>query len=113
MSFSTMRAEKKQWKNLQQRVKAMPSDYQFVFKEMQKYMFKTVVVDSQQSIELFTEIIELFEEGIINNKDVLSITSRDVAGFCDSITSEYDNYAQQIQDEVEASIKKALTKTMK
>lgn len=104
---------KRQWKTLKRRVKAMPTDYQYVYKEMQKYIFKTVELDNEQCIALFTEIIELFEEGVSAHKHVLTITSQDVAGFCDSLTEDYSNYYDQVQAEVEASIKKALSKQKK
>lgn len=113
MSLTTIIDEKKQWKALMRRVKAMPEDYQFVYKECQKYIFKSVAVDSTQINQIVTQIIEIFEEGISNDKHVLNVTSRDVAGFCDSITSEYDNYMDQVQTEVEASIIKAISKSKK
>lgn len=110
MSLSTIREQKREWKNLNKRVLNMPSDYQFVYKQMSKYIFKTVALDEKQIIDLITEIIVLFEEGIINNKHVLDVTGRDVASFCDNLTADYDTYMDEIQAKIEENLQEALSK---
>ncbi len=110
MSFKTIRAEKREWNKLQKRVKALPSDYRYVYKQMLKYIYKTVNLDSQQLIEFNLEIIELFESGAREGKHVLEITGRDVASFCDQLTVDMTSYMEEIESEIEESIRRALLK---
>lgn len=45
------------------RVKALPQDYQIVYKEIQKYLFKVGPVELTSGMGLLSGIIDLFEEG--------------------------------------------------
>lgn len=110
MSIKSIIKQKREWNQFKRSVKLLPDDYQFVYKQMQKYIFKTVNLNEEQAIELFTEIIKLFEQANYDGKHVLEVTGRDVASFCDSLTADYDNYMDEIQTEIEESIKQALSK---
>ena len=50
------------------RVKALPQDYQIVYKEMQKYLFKVGPVELAEVTGLLSGIIDLFEEGTAKEK---------------------------------------------
>ncbi len=110
MSIKSIIKQKREWNQFKRSVKLLPDDYQFVYKQMQKYIFKTVNLNEEQIIELFTEIIQLFEQASYDGKHVLDVTGRDVAGFCDNLTADYDSYMDDIQAEIEASIIQALSK---
>lgn len=110
MSLKAIIDGKREWKQLNKRVKTMPEDYVFVYNQMQKYILKTVDLNPEEMIKLFGEILDLFNEGITNNLHVLDITGRDVAAFCDSMTCDYTSYMDVVQAEVEASIKASLKK---
>ncbi|WOO87927.1 DUF1048 domain-containing protein [Mollicutes bacterium LVI A0039] len=95
MSLKTMIEEKKAWNDLGKRVKKLPNDYQIVYKEMQTYLFKVATLDESQMMELYTGIVELFEYGAIVEKEVLEVTGKDVAAFCDELIvglPSYDEY---------------------
>lgn len=110
MSIKSIINQKREWNAFKRSVKLLPDDYQFVYKEMQKYIFKTATLNEEQAIELFTEIVKLFEQASYDGKHVLEVTGRDVAGFCDSLTVDYGSYMDAVQVEIEESIKKALKK---
>lgn len=110
MSLKAIVDGKREWKQLNKRVEAMPEDYIFVYKQMQKYIFKTKDLNSEQAFKIFGDILDLFEEGITNNLHILEITGRDVATFCDNMTSDYSSYIDTVQAEVEASIEASLKK---
>ena len=52
---------KKQWRAHMARVKALPPDYQIVYKEMQKYLFKVGPVDLLEG-NLLSGIVDFFAE---------------------------------------------------
>jgi DNA-binding ferritin-like protein (Dps family) len=75
---------KKQWRAHMARVKALPRDYQVVYKEIQKYLFKVGQLNSPGG-SLLSGIADFFEEGAATGKGVLELIGNDVAAFCDDL----------------------------
>lgn len=101
---------KKEWRAHVARVKALPKDYQTVYKEIQKYLFKVGPVELTNGIGLLSGIIDLFEEGAAWGKDVLEVTGSDVAAFCDDLIKDSKTYADIYQESVDLKVKKAIKK---
>jgi DNA-binding ferritin-like protein (Dps family) len=77
---------KRQWRAHLARVRALPPDYQIVYKEIQRYFFKVGLVDLPDG-PLLSGIVDFFEEGVAAGKGVLELTGNDVAAFCDDLSS--------------------------
>jgi DNA-binding ferritin-like protein (Dps family) len=75
---------KKQWRAHMARVKALPPDYQIVYKEMQRYLFKVGPIELSQG-HLLSGIVDFFEEGAASGQGVLELIGSDVAAFCDDL----------------------------
>jgi DNA-binding ferritin-like protein (Dps family) len=75
---------KRQWRAHMARVKALPPDYQIVYKEMQRYLFKVGPVGLPDG-RLLAGIVDFFEEGVASGKGVLELIGNDVATFCDDL----------------------------
>jgi DNA-binding ferritin-like protein (Dps family) len=90
---------KKQWRAHLARVKALPPDYQIVYKEMQKYLFKVGPIDLLDG-DLLSGIVDFFEEGVAAGKGVLELTGKDVAAFCDGLIQDSPTYAQVYQESI-------------
>ncbi|WP_372351351.1 DUF1048 domain-containing protein [Streptomyces sp. KL116D] len=88
---------KKQWRAHTARVKALPPDYQIVYKEMQKYLFKVGPVDLFEGA-LLSEIVDFFEEGVAAGKGVVELIGTDVAAFCDDLIKDSRTYADVYQE---------------
>lgn len=88
---------KKQWRAHVARVKALPPDYQIVYKEMQKYLFKVGPVELTEG-NLLSEIVDFFEEGAAQGKGVLELIGPDVAAFCDDLIKDTRTYADVYQE---------------
>lgn len=73
--------DKKQWRAHLARVKALPPDYQIVYQEMQRYLFKVSPVDGR----LLSGIVDFFAEGAAAGRGVLELIGDDVAAFCDDL----------------------------
>ncbi len=101
---------KKEWRAHVARVKALPEDYQIVYKEIQKYLFKVGPVELTDGIGLLSGIIDLFEEGVALGKGVLEVTGRDVAAFCDDLVKDSKTYADIYQESVNKEVNKAMKK---
>lgn len=84
---------KKEWRAHVTRVKTLPKDYQIVYKEIQKYLFKVGPVELMEGIWLLSGIVDLFEEGSALGKGVLDVTGSDVATFCDNLIKDSEAYS--------------------
>ena len=98
------------WRAHMARVKALPQDYQIVYKEIQNYLFKVGPVELTDGTDLLSGIIDLFEEGAALGKGVLEVTGRDVAAFCDDLIKDSKTYADIYQEPVGQEVNKAANK---
>ena len=98
------------WRVHVARVKALPQDYQIVYKEIQNYLFKVGPVELTDGTDLLSGIIDLFEEGAALGKGVLEVTGSDVAAFCDDLIKDSKTFADILQESVDQEINKATKK---
>jgi DNA-binding ferritin-like protein (Dps family) len=75
---------KKRWRAHMARVKALPPDYQIVYKEIQGYLFKVGAAGGRP----LSGIVDFFEEGAADGKGVLELIGHDVAAFCDDLVKD-------------------------
>ncbi|SHH96011.1 DUF1048 domain-containing protein [Desulfosporosinus lacus] len=101
---------KKEWRAHVARVKALPQDYQIVYKEIQKYLFKVGPVELTDGMGLLSGIIDLFEEGAALGKGILEVTGRDVAAFCDDLIKDSKTYADIYEKSVDQEVNEAMKK---
>ena len=85
---------KRQWRAHMARVKALPPDYQIVYKEIQRYLFKV------GGGTLLSGIVDFFEEGVAAGKGVLELIGNDVAAFCDDLIKDSRTYADIYQESI-------------
>ncbi|MFC4118221.1 DUF1048 domain-containing protein [Nonomuraea zeae] len=90
---------KKQWRAHMARVKALPPDYQIVYKELQRYYFKVGPVDLHDG-PLLSGIVDFFEEGVAAGKGVLELIGNDVAAFADDLIKDSRTYAEVYQESI-------------
>jgi DNA-binding ferritin-like protein (Dps family) len=103
------------WRAHMARVKALPQDYQIVYKEIQNYLFKVGPVELTDgtdffSTDLLSGIIDLFEEGAALGKGVLEVTGSDVAAFCDDLIKDSKTFADTLQESIDQEVSKATKK---
>ncbi len=80
--------DKKVWKQMEALAKALPEEYDFVYHKIQHYMWNYAAGSGMDMVEIFEDLLNLFEEGAANGKRVLEITGEDVAAFCDELLSQ-------------------------
>ncbi|WP_460110038.1 DUF1048 domain-containing protein [Streptomyces sp. YKOK-J1] len=99
MSIQDIIEGKKQWRAHMARVKALPPDYQIVYKEVQKYLFKVGPVSLSDGT-LLPAIVDFFEEGVAAGRGVLELIGTDVAAFCDDLIKDSPTYADAYQESI-------------
>lgn len=110
MSIRDLIEGKKAWRAHMARVKALPQDYQIVYKEIQKYLFKLGFVELTEGTGLLSGIVDLFEEGTAAGKGVLEVTGRDVATFCDDLIKDVKTYDDVFKGSVDQEVARAMKK---
>lgn len=103
--------DKKEYRDMVKRVKALPDDYQFVYEKIQGYMWKFAGGgDGLDILRVQYDLIDLFEESAAEGKDVLDVTGKDVAAFCDELLRNTKTYAEQWRTALNSDIVKKLEK---
>jgi DNA-binding ferritin-like protein (Dps family) len=110
MKLREMMEQKKQWRAHVKRVKSLPQDYQIVYAEIQKYVFRLGTIEFESTTTLLSGIVDLFAEGAAAGKPVLEVTGRDVAALCDSLIDGFRTYDDIAQEESDRAVTRAMQK---
>jgi DNA-binding ferritin-like protein (Dps family) len=97
--------DKKEWKAMEVRAKALPEDYRVVYEDIKKYIWKS---SGRPSIDIFEGLLDLFEEGAANGRKALEITGDDVAAFCDELSAGSKTYIDKWREKLNSDIAKKL-----
>ena len=98
----------RQYKQQMARVEALPKDYQYVFKKIQKHMWMFTAGAGYDMVKIHYDLIELFEIGAADGKHVLEITGEDVAAFCDELLRNANTYTENWREALNRDILKKL-----
>lgn len=109
-NIKKMVKEKREYKERMARMEALPDDYQYVFKKMQKHMWKFAAGSGYDMIDIQNNLIELFESGAASGKPVLDVTGEDVAAFCDELLRNAETYTENWREELNRDIMRKLKK---
>ena len=101
-------SDKKAWKQMEARVKALPEEYDFVYHKIQHYMWNYAADSGMDMVTIFEDLLNLFEEGAANGKKVLEITGKDVAAFCDELLRNARTYTENWRKALNRDIMKKL-----
>ncbi|MDR0514989.1 MAG: DUF1048 domain-containing protein [Coriobacteriaceae bacterium] len=94
LNIKKIRESKREYKRHMARVDALPKDYAFVFKKIQHHMWMFASGSGYDMLKIHYDLLELFEEGAANGKDVLELTGEDVAAFCDELLKNAKTYTE-------------------
>ncbi|MDR1867187.1 MAG: DUF1048 domain-containing protein [Treponema sp.] len=86
-AFRKMIREKAEFKAYRALIETLPDDYQFVCKEIEKYMFNIMIDESVMPVLMNT--VESFAIAAPDGRSILSITGEDVGLFCDNLIKKF------------------------
>ena len=108
--FKKMIGDKREYKVMMARVDALPEDYQFVFKKIQAYMWNFSAGNGMDMLRMQFGLIDLFEAGAAEGRQVLEITGDDVASFADELVANAKTYVAKYREDLNESIVNRLGK---
>lgn len=103
-----MAQEKREYRQMVARIKALPEEYGFVFHKIQQYMWKYAAGSATDMMLIFSDLLDIFEAGVVNGKHVLEITGEDVAAFCDELLRDTETYTAKWHETLNRDIMKKL-----
>jgi DNA-binding ferritin-like protein (Dps family) len=109
-NFRRMAREKRKFRQTQERVKALPDDYRYVYHKIAGYMWSYSGGSGMDMLPLLADLLELFETGVAEGKRVLDITGADVAAFCDELLRNAKTYTENRRADLNRDIMKKLGK---
>lgn len=86
--FKQVHAEKVEYNQQMARLKRLPSEYQIVYKEVQKFLWEFTAGDGMDMLPPMLELLDFFEEGATNNIPVLQLVGDDVGAFAENTLHE-------------------------
>lgn len=99
--------EKKEWKQIETRAKALPKDFAVAYNEIKSYIWGTA---GTETIAPFRTLIDLFEEAAANGKGVVEVIGTDVAAFVDELVRDEKSYFEKKRKKLNDDISKKLGK---
>jgi DNA-binding ferritin-like protein (Dps family) len=100
--------DKKEWRSMEARAAAMPSDYRIVYGEIKKYMWRFTAGDGMDIVAILKDLLDLFETAAADGKRVLEVTGEDVAAFCDELLRNAKTYAQNWRTDLNREVARRL-----
>ncbi|WP_096437381.1 DUF1048 domain-containing protein [Alteribacter populi] len=98
--------DKREWKTMEARAKALPSEYRNAYNAIKKYMWTSGGLTDWKDIRrIFGGILDLFEEGSAESKKVIDLTGEDVAAFCDELVKDAKTWQDKYREDLNQRIK--------
>ncbi|MCT2536830.1 DUF1048 domain-containing protein [Aquibacillus koreensis] len=97
--------DKREWKAMEERAKALPSEYLNAYNAIKKYMWTASgLTDWKDTHRVFSGILELFEEGAAEGKKVTDLTGENVAAFCDELVKDSKSWKDKYRAKLNNTI---------
>ena len=101
--------DKKEWRAVEARARALPEDYRIVYDEITKYMWKfSGGGDGMDIVAILADLVSLFETGAAEGKRVLEVTGEDVATFSDELLRNANTYTENWHDALNRDVLRKL-----
>ncbi|HEY5881071.1 MAG TPA: DUF1048 domain-containing protein [Nakamurella sp.] len=100
--------DKKEWKGMEARAAALPNDYQILYGEIKKYMFRFSAGNGMDIVAILKDLLGLFETGAADGRRALEVTGEDVAAFCDELLRNANTYIENWHEALNRDVMRKL-----
>jgi DNA-binding ferritin-like protein (Dps family) len=106
--LNKMIGDRREWKRMEARAKALPRDYQIVYGEIMRYMFMRSGGDGMDIVAILNDLLGLFETSAAEGKRALEVTGEDVATFCDELLRNAKTFTENWHEALNRNVMKKL-----
>lgn len=99
---------KKESREQQARIAALPEDYRFVMEKIQQYIWGFASGDGSDMLKVQDGLLELFETSAAEDRFVLDVTGEDVAEFCNGLLRNAKLWTDSYRERLNRDIMKKL-----
>lgn len=96
--------DKKEYKEMMARVEALPGDYPEAYKKICNYMWGFASGSGMDMLRVQYDLIDLFEAGAADGKDVLEVTGEDVTAFANGLIDQAKRWDDKLRNNLNKSI---------
>lgn len=100
--------DKRKYKQIMKRVDDLPKDYNFAFKQIQKYIYTVGGVSGDitmfNNLNIFEDLLDLFEESVADERNIIEVIGNDASKFCDEFMNAYVNDSKTIREKLNKEI---------
>ncbi|QFT87652.1 hypothetical protein FIU87_03220 [Bacillus sp. THAF10] len=97
--------EKREWQAMEARAKSLPNEYRTAYYAIQNYIWTSGgPTDWKEYKRIFEGILDLFEQGAAEGKQVTDLTGEDVAAFCDELMKDTETYNDKYRKKLNDTI---------
>ena len=96
--------DKKEYKEMMARVEALPGDYPEAYKKICNYMWGFASGSGMDMLRIQYDLIDLFEAGAADGKDVLEVTGEDMIAFANGLTDQAKRWDDKLRNNLNRSI---------
>jgi len=100
--------DKQRWRRMESRAAALPRDYQVVYDEIKKYLFKFSAGNGLETVAILEDLLGLFESGAAEGRRALDVTGEDVAAFCDELLRSARTYTDKWREDLNRAVQQQL-----
>ncbi|MGL4572853.1 MAG: DUF1048 domain-containing protein [Clostridium sp.] len=106
--------EKREYREMMKRVDALPEDYKYAFKKIQKYMYSVGAPGGNMTIfndlTMFMDLLDLFETSAADGRKVIDVIGSDVSKFSDEFMISHIPNKESLKDKLNKEIMEKLNK---
>lgn len=106
--------ENRKYKQMMKRVDALPKEYRFALKEIQKYMYTVGAPDGDMTMfsdmTTFTDLVDLFEASAADGRKVIDVIGSDVDKFCDEFMRAHITDSETLREKLNKEIMEKFNK---
>ncbi|MDV7767476.1 DUF1048 domain-containing protein [Peribacillus sp. CSMR9] len=96
--------DKKEYKEMMARVEALPDNYPEAYKKICNYMWGFASGSGMDMLRIQYDLIDLFEDGAADGKDVLEVTGEDVTAFANGLIDQAKRWDDKLRNNLNKSI---------
>ncbi|QQZ08674.1 DUF1048 domain-containing protein [Heyndrickxia vini] len=96
--------DKKEYKEMMARVESLPGDYPETYKKICNYMWNFASGNGMDMLRIQYDLIDLFETGAANGKEVLEVTGEDVTAFATGLIDQAKSWDDKLRNNLNKSI---------